>query len=313
MLEGFALALALRGEAAPISWEAPASCPSSASLLDEVRRLLGGADPDLSSATIEARVEPLDDRFQMTLSVVTPVGTTTRSMDAQACETLVATAALYIAMAVDPVTAVAAAAPDPEPEPEPQPQPQANPEFSASQLARPSRRSFGLRAAGGVSLGAYPQPGGVASLVGSWRLGSVRLELAGHYARWRPMAVVSDASPEASLQAGFVEARLCPGLRHRAVAMRACAGVQVGFHRGRGVAVDRRKVALGVGTDAVLGPAIAWWITDAVALWAEPDMVVSVMRPRFVVEGVPGALTHAAVAARVSVGVHVRLWEGGRG
>ena len=96
-----------------------------------------------------------------------------------------------------------------------------------------------------------------------------------------------------------------------------CLGVHVGMQRARGVSVDRSEVARSFSAEGVVGVGLVWWPASRVGLWLEPDMVVGLYRPRFVVEGAAGALTPITVAARVTMGVAVRLstWtrEGTRG
>ncbi|MBV1859960.1 MAG: hypothetical protein KUG77_16225, partial [Nannocystaceae bacterium] len=105
------------------------------------------------------------------------------------------------------------------------------------------------------------------------------------------------------------EFRGCPAFRRRSVELFGCAGVGAAVTRARAVSVDRSASATRVGVDAVVGTGIAWWPTSRFGLWLEPDMVVGLYRPRFVVDGAPGAVTQGAVGARVTVGVQVRLWE----
>lgn len=293
----------------PVTWDVPAACPSQEELRGEVRRLLGGAEPDLSNTRIEGVVNASAEGYSLRLVVETPQGSTERRLDAPACDPLVDSAALYVAMAVDAVSTVATTR-EPVVVPEPDPGPVASP--PAAQPP-PRTRAFDLRVAGGASIAAYPQPGGFGSLSGSLRLTGVRLELSGTFTGWSPISLGDADAPAAAVLAGGAQLRVCPAVRTGSVELFGCGGIHIGLHRARGVAVDRVEVARQLSTDAVVGTGLAWWPRQRVGLWLEPDMVIGLYRPRFVVEGAAGSLTASAVSARVSLGVVVRLWEGVRG
>lgn len=284
---------------AAVVWEVPQGCPSEAVLRDEVRRLLGGAEPDFSTVQARARIEPEDDGFALTLTVTSPDGSSERRLSAPTCAPLVESAALYLAMAVDPVATVAGPEPEPEPAPEPVPEP-------APALA------VDLRVRGGAVLGMHAEPGGVGLVSGSLRWGVVRLELGVAAAGWDALSL-AQGGPAASLYTLGGEFRACPSLRRGVIEVAGCLGTHLALHRARGVGVDRSSVARRLGVDAVVGAGLAWWPASRVGLWLEPDMVVGVYRPRFVVEGAAGDVTADAVGARVTFGITVRLWEAGDG
>lgn len=281
-----------------IDWDAPSQCPPQSAMLEEVQRLLGGAQPDLERVHARAHIERRDSDYALTLVVETSDGSTERTLASPSCEALVDSAALYLAMAVDPVATVSAPSPPPKPEPEPEP-------------AAPTR-AFDLRATGGASFAVYPSPGGIASLVGSWALGNVRLELGGTFGGWTPLSL-GEGAPRASVRSVGGELRVCPSVRRGAVELFACAGTHIAMHRARGLSVDESRVVHRLGVDALAATGLAWWVSERVALWLEPDMVVGVYRPRFVVDGARGSVTQNPVGARVGFGVQVRLWEAGRG
>lgn len=297
-------------DAGPVTWDVPAGCPSEAALQGEVRRLLGGAEPDLSMVRVQGRITPTAAGYSLRLVVQTPDGSTERRLDAPACDPLVDSAALYVAMAVDAVATVAKAQ---EPPPAPPPDEARAPVVPPALPAAPVReRAFDLRASGGATLGGYAQPGGVGALHGSLLLGSVRLELGGVFAGWRPLAVGADG-PAASVFAIGGELRACPAFRRDAVELFGCGGLHVGMHRAKGTSVDRSEVARSFTVDALVGTGLVWWPASRVGLWLEPDMVVGLYRPRFVVEGAQGSLTPTAVSARVTLGIAVRVagWTAG--
>lgn len=295
---------AAAADADAVRWDVPAACPSKASLQGEVRRLLGGVEPDWSAVRVDGHIEPAEDGFGLTLVVETADGSTQRRLSAPQCEPLVDSAALYVAMAVDPA-AMVGGTPDPAPEPELVPDP---PPASDDRTPDRRRRAFDLRANGGVMVAAYPQPGGVAALTGSLSLHNVRLELAGVFSGWSPISL-GEGEAAASVVSVGAEARACPSFRRSSVELFGCGGVGLGMVRARGVSVDRVQAATRLGVDAVVATGIAWWPTERVGLWLEPAMIVGLLRPRFVVDGAPGAVTQGPLAARVTLGVQVRLWE----
>lgn len=270
--------------------------------------MLGGVEPDWSAVRVDGRIESTDDGFGLTLVVETADGSTQRRLSAPQCEPLVDSAALYVAMAVDPAAMVGGTS-EPAPDPEPPPQPRTVPAPPPKDQGTPRPgRAFDLRATGGVTVAAYPRPGGLAGLTGSLTLGNVRLELGGTFSGWSPIPL-GEGEAEAALLSVGAETRVCPSFRRSSVELFGCGGFGLGLVRARGVSVDRVQAATRLGVDAVVATGIAWWATDRLGLWLEPAMVVGLYRPRFVVEGTPGSVTQGPVAARVTVGIQVRLWE----
>ncbi|MGH1347371.1 MAG: hypothetical protein ACRBN8_37765 [Nannocystales bacterium] len=314
-MAGWMLMQAVAGDADAVRWDVPTACPSEAALQGEVRRLLGGADPDWSVVRVEGRIEKTAEGYGLTLVVETADGSTQRRLSAPSCDPLVDSAALYVAMAVDPA-AMVGGAPEPQPEPEFEAEAavEAEPAPAVERTVERSqpRRAFDLRASGGAVVATYPQPGGAAGLAGSFSVGSVRLELGGTFSGWAPISL-GDGDVAASLLSVGAEARACPSFRRASVDLFGCGGVGVGVVRAQGVAVDRTQAARRLAVDAVVSTGLGWWATERFGLWLEPAMLVGLYRPRFVVEGADGAVTQGPVAARVTVGIQVRLWEASGG
>lgn len=288
-----------------VTWDVPEQCPTQEVLRAEVRRLLGGAEPNLTDVTVEGHVTPSASGFSLRLVVKTPDGSTERRLDSPTCEPLVDSAALYVAMAVDAVKTVEKAQ-------EPPPVPAREPAI-AEPVEPPQTRAFDLRLSGGASVAAYPRTGGLGSLTGSLLLGGVRLELGGTFSGWAPIRVQDGEAPAASIVAGGGDVRVCPSFRRASVELFGCAGMHVGLHRARAVSVDSATVARRINADALLGTGLAWWPAKRFGVWLEPNMALALHRPRFVVDGVEGSVTQGGVSARVTVGLVVRLWEGTRG
>lgn len=295
-----------------VTWDVPAQCPTQDVLQAEVRRLLGGAEPDLTDVRVEGRVTQSGGGFSLRLVVQTSDGSTERRLDSPTCEPLVDSAALYVAMAVDAVKTV-------EKTQEPPPTPAIEiPESTPAETPRP--RAFDLRISGGANVAAYARTGGLGSLTASFLRGGVRLEVGATFSGWAPIPLSPNASPAASIIAGGGDLRVCPSFRRDEVELFGCGGVHVGAHRARAVAVDETTVARRVSADVLIGTGVAWWPAPRFGLWLEPNMALALHRPRFVISGLEGSFTQGAVSARVTLGVVVRLrsnagthGKGGRG
>lgn len=90
--------------AVTLAWEAPSECPSGQSVEREIVRLLG-ARPEHpgEGLTVEARVTTAaSGRLLLTLTTRGPYGEARRELEAESCAALAETAALVIAMAIDP-------------------------------------------------------------------------------------------------------------------------------------------------------------------------------------------------------------------
>ncbi len=282
-----------------VSWDAPSQCPTQDVLQAQVRRLLGGAEPNLTDVRVEGRVTRSGGGFSLRLFVQTSDGSTERRLDSPTCEPLVDSAALYVAMAVDAVKTVEKTQ-DPPPAPTVE-----TPDATPTQP--PRQRAFDLRISGGANVASYSRTGGLGSLTASFLRGGVRLEVGATFSGWAPIPLRANASPAASILAAGGDLRVCPSFRRDEVELFGCGGVHVGGHRARAVAVDSTSVARRVSTDVLIGTGVAWWPAPRFGLWLEPNMALALHRPRFVISGLEGSFTQGAVSARVTLGVVVRL------
>ena len=83
------------------SWVAPPACGSAASLAAKVERYL--AESGAHALEINAKAEPREVGWHLSLSMARPGQTTVRELDAPSCEMLTKAAALVIAVHVDVV------------------------------------------------------------------------------------------------------------------------------------------------------------------------------------------------------------------
>ncbi|WP_437759646.1 hypothetical protein [Sorangium sp. So ce1389] len=141
------VALAVRTGAAQehpiaLTWQAPDMCPSSAAVLQEVDRLLGGRPQAGGMQRLVARAQVTrasDGRFALTLRTETRDATGERALSAPTCEALAGAAALVIALGFDPaaVTSVPAETPTAGPPSPPPAAPAAAPPLPAAPAAAP--------------------------------------------------------------------------------------------------------------------------------------------------------------------------------
>ena len=144
MLSAFLYALAL-GPAAPaervrpaaveLSWEAPDACPDEEAMRDRIAQLV--VDPaGEGSLLVDGRVEEGPTGYRLTLRTSYGELSDERTVVDRDCAALGGTAALFVAVSLEPAPAASNSPRDPEPEPA-----DAAPEESLPVLRRPPRRA----------------------------------------------------------------------------------------------------------------------------------------------------------------------------
>ncbi|MEM9458685.1 MAG: hypothetical protein AAGF11_31200 [Myxococcota bacterium] len=329
----------------PLRWTAPASCPDGSAVERETQRLLGGKPLLLDEVTIDGRIEANPaGGWRLDLKVVTPQGTSSRRLDADECHTLAEAAALYVALALDPMAMLAEpaaaarvdaesaepgidagvvsgseagskaepeAGSDAEPESEPEPEPERASRSAFGSRSEPSGRSrvrpqWALRVQGSGGRWIHPRWGGGIGAGVSLGLPRVRVEAMAQY--WFPRQFESEVLGVGTrTDLGFAELRACPRAIVRRVELLGCAGVDLGAATARGVGVMDERVARAVWFGAVVGPAVAWYPIERLGFWVELDLVGSLYRPRFAVDGLGEVLRFGAVGGRLTLGVQVEL------
>lgn len=300
-----------------VEWNAPQTCGDAASIRADVARLLGGEEADLTEVSANGTVtRETDERWQLELRVATADGETTRSLVGESCETLAEAAALYIALAVDPMavleadvaaTSVEAAEPEPEPEPEPQPEsePEPTPEPTPEPKPAPKQLQLGLRllGAGGIGLRTSVYGGGGLGIGIVAR--RVRVDATGFYqfATVSNVGLPEDAS--ARVQHGYAEVRGCPIFGGPRVTFIGCGGVLLGGFEARGLGLPdtttARSLWLGLGVTA----GIQLWVIPRLAISLEPSALFSLIRPRFAIDGAGEVFRVGVVGGRLALGLEV--------
>ena len=103
---GLALLLFTRAGAAqsdpPVQlvWQAPANCPQEAQVRQKLRDLLGASASDAARSRLraEGRIEPVGERFRLTLNIHYDLVNGTRVVQASSCEDLSGVAAVTLAL-----------------------------------------------------------------------------------------------------------------------------------------------------------------------------------------------------------------------
>ncbi|MEM6294552.1 MAG: hypothetical protein AAGA54_24980 [Myxococcota bacterium] len=291
--------------AAPIHWDAPPACPDALGVQQDVARLLGDVEPTYAGVQVQGTVQATAEGFSLALRVETAQGTTERELSAPTCGPLSESAALYIAMAVDSLAVVAAEPTPPEPEPAPEPEPEPPP----SAPPKRAEAAIDLDVGGGLDLGIYDALGGGPQLGLSGRVGPMRLGLRGRWTLWQPQEVAGSASGRARVTSFDGGVRACPTAVRGAFEVGGCAGLDVGLHRARGQSLQPSRDAQALSVSATAGPILGVWLASRVGIWVQPDLVLGLLRPRFVVDGLGDTLVMEPIGARVSMSVAVRLWS----
>jgi hypothetical protein len=318
-------------------WIAPPECPDAAHVRETIEyyaaRPLAETGLVLRAADGEISQEPSGGyrlRLRMDVAQGTPVERVLRDAS---CDVLAATAALMIAVTVDP-TAATRATPlretrPPPVEPTPAPQPEPPPERPPPQVApldTPARRNCDagrsrLRAAirdlrpcvalevrAGMQLGLLPKiVGAGVGLDVALTWSRLRVEIGGSHWFRRPARVAGDPPRGGDLQLSSGSLGLCARLGRRKIEVPLCAGAELGAIHGRGVGIDAPKAERVLWAAAWLGPRVLWVLRPRLVLLGGVDLVVPLARYRFQIDGIGVVHRVDPVGGRFRLGLGVRL------
>jgi hypothetical protein len=275
-----------------VRWEAPESCPGER----EVRNAIAGAfaqsidELDPGSIEVEARVKAESIGFSLDLTLKSPSGNSTKHLAAESCETLVRAIAVNVALAASPHNAL-----------------KPSPHF-ATPVSRPI--NFGTRLTTGVALGQLPDFAFAAILAGWAELELWRLEMGLEYFFPRVTEYPEPRGVGGELYLVSALARIC--LRSALSAtetpiMPICGGVEIGLLRGEGRGGREQSTASQLWSAVVLGPALGWPLGGAFWIWTEANLLIALQRPSFGIRGLPFLYRPDLIAARIQVGVEMKL------
>lgn len=314
-----------------VRWEAPATCPAHDRLIDAITAILGRplADRDVAAWTADGSARRRrDGRWALTLTLRGHAGPpVVRTAIAEQCELLAETAALIVAVALDPTIAglppdaaptsrapdgvpLAVEVPAPDPvEPSARPRVPTRPRLPPPDPARPRRSvRMTLAAAAALDLGALPGPApGLLARAGLLAR-RVRAELGLVHLFARP-ARLPDGAVGGTLDLTAAHLLAGPRLALRRVEFPVFAGLELGAMRGEGrglpvVTADR------VPWLAALAEARAQWVpVPRLALGLQLGLAVPLLTARFRVQGLADDLHRAApVAFRGALALELRFF-----
>ncbi|MFV8754659.1 hypothetical protein ACNOYE_29280 [Nannocystaceae bacterium ST9] len=318
-----------------LDWQAPVECPTRADVVAGIREYLPEIDEPASGpgrAELRLDVEVTSERGSWTAFVRASgrEGNDERRFSAPACGELADAVALIGALALDPVlvarrTQVVSASElvnEPEgpielPEPpeldveldevEPEPEPLRGLSSIATPDPSPRARAvelgIGVQGLGGwgpIEAGFGGLAGSFAVFAGRWRW---QLDGGGVFPRTPTLA----DGRGARIVGWWLGSRGCVVPRIGAVELPACAGVEAGQVRARGVA-PTTHVRGGVQPWVALlvSPGLRWAVLDRLALTADATLLVSLVRGRFVIGDEPLASV-VPIGFRGALGLEVRF------
>ena len=308
-----------------LTWNGPPGCPTTENVQARVDALLGGEASASSVADVRAsgHVERTDSGFRLLLSMGVGSSPSSRVIEARTCDELAGAAAIAIALLARSTlggdstssptdTAGAATAPsDGEPKPTPplSPEPERERDPASTKPASPDQaRSAGLHLLldapiAAIGWGSLPSTGlGLGAAVGfRWKAlrATVRAEL------WQPQTDrVSGMETRFTLQSGRVEACLVQAVQ--AVELGPCVGAAAQRLTGDAVASEifsaRSRTATWI---SGVGGIFASVPTPGFAhlrFFGEATVLVSPVRPRFVIDQLGPVHEPALAAPRLDLG-----------
>lgn len=339
------LTLAPSPDAAPrpeltLRWSAPAACPDAQEVERSVAQRLANRPLTDRLLEVDARVVETEAGYSVTLNVAEAGETTTRSFEALDCGEASQTAALLLAISIDPLADSEPKPEEPKPE-EPKPEepepPQPEPLVPAPQappsdapeptqpgpppepesrdkrpaLLQPPAGGLGLRAhvLGGLGFGPLPTAtglvaGGIGIGGGLWQV-----EATGEF--WTPSVGGESRNREIEVRATLFAfgARGCLVLHPRSLTLPLCAGLAAGQMRAEGLNVAAPDDASSPWVGLRLGPGLVWWPAPWIGLTGRVDGLLTVYRPNFTTS--PSGLVHRAGVGGVTalVGVNLRFFS----
>jgi hypothetical protein len=313
-MEAVLLAAAVLGTPAELEapvqlrWESPPGCPDRAAVMEQIERFVPmehreGAAPLHAEGTLVA-----DGRGWSLDLVVRGEGShMERTLRGDDCRVLASAAALVVAVMVEPAGVLeeveSVGTPEPARAP-PAPELDVN---TASATSEPRAAPGGFLAARGLlSWGGAPGIGAAVAVGGGlrfprWRIG---LEALLDVPRRATLADV-DAGARIGLAAAALRGCYTPGAGRIEVPL--CAGFDAGAMWGRGFGLAQAKQAVAPWGAFVLGTGLAIVLHRRVALRIDAEGVVSLRRPRFVVEDRGALHRPAPVGARAGAALELRL------
>lgn len=275
-------------QATPLSWSAPAGCPSAEVVQQRIERILNRplAEASASLAVTAVVTAPSEAQpWSVTLESGSDAARASRTLQAASCDELANVTALFVAILLEPKLGEA---PEPAaaPPPSPPPPPPALPARSTRPAAGPPAAELALGAAGGVRSGLVPMLAPGVGLHGAFSWKALRTSIAASY--WLPVSETVDSARTqgAELQLSSASGELCWQLTPPPLVPALCGGAEVGLIRGRGFGpgVMPRTRTAWIGSLSA-GAVVQMRLSRRLALLLDGDAVLPLGDRRFVLGG----------------------------
>jgi hypothetical protein len=284
--------------AVELHWQGPDRCPEASGVLDEAQSLLGQVRMQDSKVIVYVDLRDLGERgIELEVKSENDGVAAQRALTAPSCEAAKQAAALLIALILDPESALpspntAPLAPESVAPPEPPRAP------NAPSPAQRSGARIGVGAAG--ELPALASVIGVLNAQVGWRWASTQVDAKG--ALWLPdRAKVDGSTALVKRQGGQVSA--CHWFSFERWELGPCLALELAFMRARLKGADLGTAA---SARAVPGARLALWVSDRISLHVSADVLLSLIRPRFV-SADDGSIRSPLVSFSSGGGISCRL------
>lgn len=301
-----------------LTWSAEGgSCEGAGQIRIRVETLLGRPLRGNLEATVVARGEIAGDGGGWTLSLdlQTPHGRSHRTFDAETCVTLVQVAALFLALAVDPLAVTqtqsrppsSGAVPEPKSESEPVPV-DAEPGTSVVRSELRAGPDVGMGFVAGPSLGGLPGVAIAFGADGSVTWPRFRLVFGGRYLPDRTARDARAPGVGLEIRQGSGNVRGCPVLRPgHELTFPLCLGVEVGAQSALafGVRDAARRTSLWLAATGGVG--LVWKPGPHLAAVVHAHAIVPLVRPGFGIANLGELHRVRPIGMAAGVGVEARI------
>lgn len=298
-----------------LTWEAPAGCPPSERILAETDRILAGStvrtDPPIEA---HARVRQDGERWVLSLETRRGDAVGNRELAGESCTALGEAMIVILVLMIDPALVpetpprlepIAAPAPPPPPPPPPVAVSRPAPAPPPPAGCRWNRPALAASLLGDV--GALPAP----AAGGELGFGLRRCALSASAA----LRAFVPRTGEAELDAGaggdlwLAAGGAALGLARPVgpLELGARGAVEIGAMSGRGVGINHPDSGRALWLAAGAGATLRLPLGDALAAVLGLDLLVPLVRPRFVIDDLGAVHRAAAVTGRLALGLELSL------
>lgn len=270
-----------------LEWTAPESCPQQREVASRTEQLLLSSD-----AAVRARASIAaspDGSLVLEVTVVAHDGEASYRHVGTECDELADVAALFVAVAADPSSAIEAAAIGHSPPPARAPMPARVVSTPAPRESPPPHLGGWVRVHGVVGYAQLPQLDAGFGFAAALAIDRVRIELSYAHLFGRERDIPGLAPASGVLVADDFALRGCVELGRKRVRLGGCIGPELGAVTGRARHVREPGHHTSLWVAATAGPVLRWIMAERVQLHAGVDGVLGLHRPNFAVQDDPSA------------------------